>query len=46
MFFQNKYSYSEILSDASVHFSEYRKLLNIVDADNKNEQEKLDASAD
>ena len=43
---QNKHSHSEISPDASFHFPEHRKLLNTADADNKDEQEKLDASAD
>ena len=43
---QNKYFYSEILSDVFFHFSEHRKLLNTTNADNKNKQEKLDTSAD
>ena len=45
MSLQNKHSHSEISSDASFHFSEHRELLNTADADNKNKQEKLDASA-
>ena len=45
IFFQNKYFYFEISSDAFFHFSEHRELLNTINADNKNEQEKLDASA-
>jgi len=36
----------EILLDAFFHFSEHKELLNTADADNKNEQEKFNASAD
>ena len=42
---RNKRSHSEISPDASFHFPGHRELLNTADADNKDEQEKLDAPA-
>jgi len=46
MFFQNKHSHSKILFDASFYFSEYKKLLNTINTNNKNEQEKFNAFTD